>query len=187
MGLEELSDVQKKQSQSSSRAGGSSGNYHRKSRTSGNPSNSSFPIYTLECPEVLILENEDGELEVLRYPETPEIELEKTWWTEPWQTVAPSENWVRWLWKEEYKRIKHRVEDKLKLDLDQLLEEDAEKALKAIKRAANEYAAAKRELTERCPVCREKIHVITGSYEVIDNRRVCKSHTVEDLAEADLI
>ena len=187
MGLKELSDSEKAQTKSSSSTGGSSGRYHRKSRTSGNPSPSSFPIYTLECPEVLIFRNSQDELEVQRYPHTPEIELEKEWYSEPWQIEVWQDNWEKVLFKSAYKRIKRNVERELSMDLDELLDDDPEKALKAITRAANTYAAEKRQLTERCPVCREKIHVITGSYEVVDNRRVCKSHTVEDLAEAGLL
>lgn len=184
MGLKDVADEASELPEKSS----SGSRSHRVKYGGRRPNPSDFPIYTLQCPEVLIYRNSDEELRVERYPHTPEVELVKEWYSDPWTVDTPSENWVRWFMEKDFwKRVKHRVDQELGLDLDDLLDEDPERALKAINMAVNEKIRNRLEPTERCPVCRRKIEVLYDEYEVVDNRRVCPEHTVADLKEADLL
>lgn len=183
-----LGDLTPSKGSSSSSSGSSSTS--RQTLTGVGPSD--FPVLVAQTPYLLIKENDEGELEAHWYPHTPEVEMRYDWYTdaelENLGHLRKHEGWTRWFWTEDsYKQIERRVEEKTGHELRPLLNEDPEKALKLIKRAANQYAAEKREPLERCPVCREKLHVIYDDYEIVDNRRVCTNHTVEELAAADLL
>lgn len=184
MGLADLTPAKDTGGSTGSRKGKS----HRVKYGGKNPDPGDFPIYTLQCPQILIYEDSSGELQVLRYPHTPETELVKEWYSDPWTVETPSENWVRWFMEEKsWKRVKRRVQEELDLDLNDLLDENPERALKAINMAVNQKVMEKLQPTERCPVCRERIHVLYDSYEVVNNRRCCSKHTVAELKEADLL
>jgi len=187
MGLADLTPSKGKKGSGSSSGGSSSSG--RWTLTGVSPSD--FPVYKKEKPYLIILE-QDGEWGFLQYPETPTVELRFDWYSdsefENEGYFRETEGWRRWFWsREEYLRIKRRVQAQLDLDLMEILRERPHKALEVIKMAANPDYAAKLEPTERCPVCSERIHVIYDEYEVVNNRRVHLDHNVRDLAEADLL
>lgn len=171
-------------SNSSSSSGGRSGK-----RAPANPAPDDFPIYRVEKPEVLIYEDTDtGEVKAKTYPNTPEVELEKEWYSDNWTTVTPSSHWIRWWFgKSSLRRLSRQVEQHSGDNLKQLLREDPEYALKAIRASANPEAVDKDWYKDDCPVCGDTIHARYDEHEVVDNKRVCKHHSVKELAEADLV
>lgn len=172
---------------SSSSTNSSSGEGTSRKRAPSNPSPSDFPIYTMECPQLLIQENDEGELEALRYPQTPEVELRKDWYGENWTVDTPSEHWVRWWFSEtSLRNLVNRVEEQTGQDLFELLREDVEYALETIKATANPDAVAPEWYKSNCPVCGETIHARYDEHEVINHERVCQHHSAKELAEADL-
>lgn len=174
-----------------SSSGGSSSSSTVSRQTLSGVEPSDFPVHVAKTPYLLIKEI-DGEYEVLRYPETPEVDVRYDWYSdsqlEHLGYLREHEGWTRWFWtREEYSRVKRRVKEKLGFDLKELLRDDPEGALDAIRLAANERIAQKVEPTERCAICSTKLHVIYDDWEMVNRRRVCQNHTVKDLAEADLL
>lgn len=187
MSLDDISEEVQISSSTSSSSGGSSTSRH----TLQGVSPSDFPVYVAETP-YLVIKEADGEIEVVRYPETPEVEIRYDWYSdcdfENAGYFRENEGWKRWFWtRGEYMRIKRRVQERLGYDLKEILEEQPEKALDVIRMAANQKIAQKVEPKERCPVCSGRLHVLHDEWEIVDNRRVCSSHNVKELAAADLI
>lgn len=156
---------------------------------SGSGSSGSYPKSELRVPTLAIYENEDGELVAGFNDENAAVEYRKESEDDSWERhMVPHYIERYWMSRNSVRMIAGRVERHLNEDLYELLEEDPEAALKAIIKAAKINSPA--EINNRvvdCAVCGKSIHLVHDKYEEVNNRRVCPSHNVEELAAHDLI
>lgn len=173
MGLQDITEDDIKEGQLSTEQRSSSGEY---------------PKFKEKVPYLAIWQ-EDGEYKWATSPQNQFITYEKSSKHSSWERKLQPEEMERyWMNNQDFNRVVHMVQKELDMDLVELLRDDAEKALRAIKRAAKAHSPQEPlPMREDCPVCGESIHCIRGEYEMVGKRRVHKSHTVEDLAEAGLL
>lgn len=157
-------------------------------KKSGNSSSGEYPKYDARIPRLAIIE-EDGEMVYKTNPQNYPIEYVKEKEGASWERFAAPEDMVRhWMTDAQVMRVKHMVKDTLGADLFELLDKDPEIALRVIKKAAkNRNTDNPNFEAVDCAVCGTEIDLVYGSYEEINNRRVCKSHNVKELADADLL
>lgn len=163
-------------SNSSSSSGGSSG----------------FPKTRKRCPQVVLLED-NGEYELVKYPETEPLTWEKTWHSQPWKLAEePPLNWdMIWWSDQEYTLDKLKVQEVVGADYEEILKNNPEKAKQVLSDAKAGYESdsnIKEALKVRsCAVCDEDIHLLHDDHQEISNKVVCSSHSVEEVAGQDLL
>lgn len=160
---------------------------------SSSSSSSSSKSETL-IPYLAIWREEDGTFHSGYRPENIVIEREKKQkdndedrWTREIKAI-PAELERFWMDKLEVRRAEKMVEEELGKDLKPLIEDDPEAALKAIREAAKSESPKHRpSRTRPCAVCGKDLDYIGGDYEQVNGKRVCSTHTVQDMAEAGLL
>jgi len=177
-------------SSSSSSSSGSSG-YRTVREPPANPGPDDFPIHQAVCPEYVILENDEGELELVSYPETEPIWLAKDWYSDQWSLDTRPEGWKRiWYSRRQFLNHKYIVEQESGKDLYEELKRDPEAGLDLLRDCANRHGTEKsggQPSSVVCNICGEKHSYLSGEYRTIDNKQVCSNHTVDDLHHAELI
>lgn len=162
---------------------GTGDKFEKEQQNKSKGSGRSGPDFTSRVPYMAIYEDEDGNLQYSASNEKLAIEYK-----DGEINAVPEELERYWLSQDSWRRMRWMVEKHLNMDLMDLLKEDPEKALKASQRAAKQHSPKDQpSLTEKCPVCREDIHVINDDYGRVGKRRVCSHHTVKELADADLL
>lgn len=148
-----------------------------------------FPKFQERYPYAAFYEDDEGRVQYEFNPQNLFISYKKKSEHSGWQKHAQPEELLRcWMDEQEFARVCWMVSEYEGENLRKLMQEDAGKALRAVKIAAKSHSPqGKPPRTESCPVCREKIHVIRGDYKVVDERRVHDHHSVRELADADLI
>lgn len=156
-----------------------------------NPDPEDFPIYQSVCPEYVVLENDNGQLELVSYPETEPIWLKKSWYSSNWELDQRPEGWRRiWYSRQSFLYHKQIVKKESGKDLYKLLVTDAERALNLLTDCANRHNTEKsggQPSSVTCRVCGKTHSYISGDYRTIDRQPVCSNHTMEDLHNADLL
>lgn len=162
--------------------------------SSSDDSNSSssgggYPKYDSKVPFLAIWVEEDGTHYSGFRPENIVIEYEKSSKSASWELHAiPAEVERYWMDKLEVRRVEQMVEDELGKDFKELLDDDPEKALKAVTEAAKSHSPKQRpSRTRPCPVCNDDLDYIGGDYQQVNGKRVCSNHTVQDIADAGLL
>lgn len=144
------------------------------------------------CPHRVIREDNEGNLEVVRYPHTPAIEVAKNQDTPPADRLRDAtDGWEYYcLYREKWGIVKRRVEDCTGHELEKLLDQDPKAALEAIRYTAKNYDKSQHKRDTRhteCKLCGDQIDLLMGSYHRVNRKVVCPGHTVEQLAEHDII
>lgn len=189
MGLADITPADESDGSSSSSGSGSSSSSSGYTLSGVAPSD--FPVYRKRTP-YLVLREQDGEWDYLKYPDTPEVEFRFDWYTDAEFVDADvweeDDGWVKyWFSEDEFRGLVHTAKQKLGYNLWDLLQEQPSKIPEVVRMAANERVASKKEKTETCPVCQIELHVVYDEYEVMGHRRVCPDHNVRDLAAAGLL
>jgi len=180
-------------SDSSSSSTSSSSSSDKTSRADKHENRSSVGQYMDElCPHRIIRRDSDGELEVLRYPNTPAIDVAKNQDTPPRDRIADAaETWDYYcLYRNKWEIVKRRVKEVTGHDVEKLLDQDPSAALEAIRYTAKNYDQEQHKRDTRhteCRLCGTEIDLLMGSYHRVNKRVVCPSHTVGQLAEHDII
>jgi hypothetical protein len=182
----ESSDHSSRSTNSSSSSSG--GRVLSRKKVPYNSSEEHYPFYYDETPQAAVVGGEDG-LEWRTWPDTPSIRWAKSSPDDKWEKEDDSHLKRVW-WNElDFQRVKQIVEAELDADLIGLLKDDVEKADEAIERAINQHGWSEQEFSNSrtCPVCQDEIDLTYGDYEGIGTEIVCKTHTVEELADEDVI
>lgn len=176
-----------------SSSSGSSSSSQTASRSDEHDNRSSKSRYMDEvCPHRVIREASDGELEVVRYPHTEPIDVAKNQDTPARDRMADAaEGWEYYcLYRNEWGIVKRRVKETTGHELEKLLDQDPSAALEAIRYTAKNYDKSQHKRDTRhteCSLCGTEIDLLMGSYHRVNRRVVCPTHTVEQLAEHDII
>lgn len=156
-----------------------------KNSTSSSSSSSSRSRRDIRYPELVIQKDGDGGLEALFYPETTGLEFE---YGKPADHL-PGE-WVKVFWtKQDLRLAEFRVEKLTDEDLRSLAKEDPERAVKALRQAAQRFQGdtSKEKLERPCACCGERLSLLGNEYEEWGKQVVCSDHTITELKEADLV
>lgn len=144
-----------------------------------------FPVTVAKTPYLIIAETDEG-YEDIWYPETPELNVEYSWYGE--FDYLPNDNWCKVFWTEDqFNAFSSRVEKHLELDLKELIKEDTQEGVRALRATANDYLDLNIDETVDCAVCSEALHPRYDDTEMVNNRRVCVNHTVTELKQSGLI
>lgn len=160
------------------------------SSSSSSGSSSGYPKLKEVVPYLVVYEDEDGFLQYRTHPQNMFIVRRKKYKSDRWSIYATPEEVKRfWMTRHEFKMHSQRVESHAGKDLMSIMQDDPEKALRALRQAANEYDTSKADShqTKTCYICGEEHHAALGDYYRIQNLAVCESHSVEDLKHADLL
>lgn len=163
------------------------------SRDSDDDSSSGrFPMYKELVPYLVIYQDDEGNWGAVQNPqdgEVPPVEFKKPDENKRWERHWTPNCYERhYMDRGEFARQCHIVEETLGEDLIQLIRDDPRGAKRAIIKAAREYNTDRSySSTERCPVCRDRIHIFKDEYEMIDGRRVHQNHTAKEIAESGFL
>lgn len=158
---------------------------------SGSSGSSSYPKEQQRVPFMVIYEDEEGEAQVARQPQREDLQLTfiKEDSSSTYELHSVPEYFIRyWMSPSSYRRAKHIVQEVTDTDLMDIINEDPRKAVNAVIESAKVYDTD-RELpeTEKCPVCRDDLHVIFDDYQPINGRRVCPEHTLEEIKSSGIM
>ena len=196
MGLGDFTEPDDSDSSSKSQSSSSSSSKSSKSSSSSSSSGSSggsMPKYKRVCPEVIIREDEDGNILAQRYPNTPEVTLKKEWYGQPFtlnDDIHHHQNWRKyWLSKTGWEDMVRRCKQVTGIDLNQLIKENPEKAVRAINETAQNYNTDTDGPSRgrSCGVCDSRLDPILDDCREVGGRLVCERHSVEDLHHAGLL
>ena len=144
------------------------------------------------CPHRIVRTGDDGELEVVRYPNTPAIDVAKNQDSPPGDRLnSYATDWEYFcLTRQKWEIVKRRVKETTGHDVEKLLDQDPSAAVEAIRYTARNYDQEQHKRDTRhteCKLCGSEIDLLMGSYHRVNKRVVCPSHTVGQLAEHDII
>lgn len=182
MGLSDVSENSVKSKQGSGSSSSSSGGGYPKSRVL-------IPAFAFYRVDDQGNPDPDGELVAEPSPQNQFIEERKEDKNSRWERVGVAEELERyWMDWDSVRLLAHNVEKQLGADFWTLVKQDPEKALRAVKEAA-QLKGTSREVpqTRDCAVCGEELHDIYGDYQEVNHKRVCSDHSVEELTEADIL
>jgi len=131
---------------------------------------------------------EDGEYHSAHRPQDEELHVK---YTRPdsesdWSKQSVPSVFERyWMNRDSFEHAAHVVEEVAGENLRSIIQEQPKKSLDIITKCQKMYGSSKSySMTEKCPVCREEVHVIYDDYETLNSRRLCPDHTVSELIEA---
>lgn len=132
---------------------------------------------------------EDGELCCGQNPQHVYIEYTKSSKHASWSRGITSHKIKKyWMDQFEWSVMINKVEEEFDAWLPDVARDDPERAAdlitKASKAGTDDHSVS---MTEKCPVCGVQNHVVHGDWERVDNRRVCRNHTVSEMIDAGLI
>jgi len=186
MGLSDLTpDSSSSSSSSSGSSSGSSRNAGTTRETLTGVDPDDFPVGVVKTPYLIVRETDEG-MESIFYPETPQVEVTYEWYGKFSYDRRADEERIIWD-RDTFELLEYRVEQSQGADLREALKDEPERGLRLIRMAANKEIEGRYTTTESCPVCGSDIDARHDEYETVGKRRVCPDHTVEDLAQADLL
>lgn len=193
MGLGDFTEPEEDSTSSSKSKSSSSSKSSSGSSSSSSSSSNQMPEYKRICPEVVIREDDDGRVIAQRYPNTPEVSLKKEWFGQPFKLnddLIHHQNWRKyWLSKDSWEDMVRRCKQATGVDLNQLIKEDPEKAVRAINETAQtqNVDTGNSRRTRPCAVCDTRLDPLYDDCREIDKKLVCERHSVEDLHHAGLL
>lgn len=129
---------------------------------------------------------EDDSWEATKYPATSPIQYE--YGSHGWQIAEKLSNRKRIVWTEaEYDTLRRRIQDEYSEDLNELVRDAPQQALKCIKWAAQQKSASEVDLRPKCAICQERHNRLSGGWVEVGRRVVCGHHPAQDLASHGLL
>lgn len=132
-------------------------------------------------------EGED-QWQVLRYPMIPTYTYTREDEDSNWQFTSRHEADEKIIWSRDgFRILKDRIERSEGKNLNRLLVDDTEEALRLLKRAGGRKNKSKPETRIKCAVCGERHDGLNGKWARIEHRAICMDHTVRELHEEGIL
>lgn len=163
------------------------------SSESSSSGSNSYPKEQQRVPHLVIYEDEDedGEAHAARQPQREDLQLTfiKEDKNSSYELEYVPEYFLRyWMSPSSFRRAEHIVDDVTGKDLMSIINEDPRCAVRAVVESAKVYQTDQ-ELpeTERCPVCREELHIIYDDWQKVNGRRACSDHTLGEIKDSGIM
>lgn len=129
---------------------------------------------------------EDDEWEVRRYPDSPQLEVERK--NGSTKLANPFRHHKKIIWTEsQYKVLRRNIQEEYGVSLKEALLQDPEQAMVYIRNVANHRNAEAPNLEPECAICGKEFAKLGGDWRDLNNRIVCETHTVQELREHGII
>lgn len=178
MSLDGLRDLDDSQSQSDSSSGTDTSENHQTKTEK-------------RVPYAIVYTDEQGEYHFAHRPQDDELLLlyeVSGNQSEPELLKVPSNIERYWMNRDSFQYAKHAVKEVLGDDLANLIRDDPEAGLKAVRVSLKRHnTEGTISHTETCPVCDDEIHAIYDDYEQVNGRRVCSDHSLTEIKRSGLM